>query len=276
MIAPDSTPCTRPVMRYYGGKWRIAPAIVALMPSHEVYVEPFGGAASVLLQKPRVTCEVYNDLYAEVVNVFRMLRDRGPELRAACEMTPYARDEYSLAYQPTEDTLEAARRFIFRSTAGIGSNSSYKRNGFRTSLCDVKHATATSWANLPPHLEAITARLKGVIIENREAERVCRQYDAAHTLHYLDPPYLAATRSDNTRGYQHELRHLEEHENLLAWVLQLKGKVMLSGYDHPLYEQALPGWHKHSIQARAQSNRPRTEVLWMNYQPHQPTDFRLQ
>lgn len=58
---------TRPIMRYYGGKWRIAPQIVARMPGHEVYVEPFGGGASVLLQKPRAACEVYNDLYGEVV-----------------------------------------------------------------------------------------------------------------------------------------------------------------------------------------------------------------
>lgn len=259
---------TRPVMRYYGGKWRIAPEIVAAMPQHEVYVEPFGGAASVLLRKPRVTCEVYNDLFAEVVNVFRVLRDQGQALAEAIELTPYARDEYVAAYEPTEDPLEAARRFVFRSTAGIGTNSSVKRNGFRTSLCDVKYATATSWRNLPGHLPAMTERLRGVIIENRPAMQVMAQYDAGHTLHYVDPPYLASTRKDRSRGYAHEMQAPAEHEELLQFLLGLKGKVMLSGYAHESYDRLLADWYRVPLKGgRDQTNQATAETLWMNFEP---------
>lgn len=264
---------TRPIMRYYGGKWRIAPSIVSAMPAHDVYVEPFGGAASVLLQKPRCACEVYNDAFSDVVNVFRQLRDSGDALIRGLQLTPYSRDEYTAAYEPTSDPLEAARRFIYRSTAGIGSNSSVKRNGFRTSLCDVKHATATSWANLPEHLAAVVERLRGVIIENRDALKVMSQYDAPHTLHYVDPPYLAATRKDKAQGYRHELQTGEEHEGLLDFLKLLKGRVMLSGYPHASYTSALPGWHCVSIKGgRDQTNHRTSEVLWMNFVP-QPQLF---
>jgi DNA adenine methylase len=259
---------TRPVMRYYGGKWRLAGSIVKAMPKHAVYVEPFMGACSVFLQKPRVTCEVINDLHDEVVNVFKMLRDRGAELKAALEMTPYARTEYELAYDVGLNPLENARRFIFRSTAGIGSNSSVKKNGFRTSLCDLKHATATSWKNLPPHLDAVVHRLQGVIIENRPAMKVMSQYDADYTLHYCDPPYMGETRKSQYKGYAHEMTSLLEHEELLEFVKTLKGKVIISGYRHSLYDLCLKEWYSCPLAAgRDQTNAVTKECLWMNFEP---------
>lgn len=263
----DAIP-TRPITRYYGGKWRLAPAILSIMPMHHVYVEPFAGMLSVFLQKQRATCEVVNDLDDDVVNVFAMLRDRGKELIRALELTPYSRTEYIRAYEPTEDPLESARRFLFRCTAGIGTNSAMKRNGFRTSLCDVKHATATSWANLPPHLNAIIARLRGVIIENRPAIQVMEQYDAAHTLHYVDPPYLGETRKDRTQGYKHEMHTEPQHIELLDFLKTLKGRVILSGYSSSLYDRHLADWYSAPLKGgRDQTNQRTREKLWMNFEP---------
>lgn len=258
----------RPITRYYGGKWRLAPAIVAAMPKHHVYVEPFAGMLSVFLQKPRATCEVVNDVCDEVVNVFAMLRDRGAELARLMELTPYSRTEYVRAYERAECPLENARRFLFRCTAGIGTNSAMKRNGFRTSLCDVKHATATSWANLPPHLDAIIGRLRGVIIENRPALQVMEQYDAEHTLHYCDPPYLASTRKGSSQGYKHEMSGESEHVELLEFLKTLRGKVMLSGYASGLYDECLKHWYVVPLRrGRDQTNQSTKEMLWMNFEP---------
>lgn len=42
---------TRAVLNYFGSKWNLAPEIIARMPEHEIYVEPFGGSAAVAEQK---------------------------------------------------------------------------------------------------------------------------------------------------------------------------------------------------------------------------------
>src|SRR6266576_1049473 len=100
----------RPILRYHGGKFVLAPWIISHFPEHRVYVEPYGGAASVLLRKERSYAEVYNDLDSEIVNLFRVARDNGKELIRVLALTPFAREEYQAAWEATDDPLEQARR----------------------------------------------------------------------------------------------------------------------------------------------------------------------
>ena len=65
----------RPALRYYGGKWMLAPWIIQHLPDHKTYVEPFGGVASVLMRKAPSQVEIYNDLNSELVNFFKILRN---------------------------------------------------------------------------------------------------------------------------------------------------------------------------------------------------------
>src|SRR4051812_49100283 len=110
---------SRPVLRYFGGKWKLAPWIISQFPPHRIYVEPFGGGASVLLRKDRSYGEIYNDLDTEVVNVFRVLQRHPRRLKRMLEVTPFARDEWELAYVRVKDPVERARRAIIRSFMGF-------------------------------------------------------------------------------------------------------------------------------------------------------------
>lgn len=256
---------TRPVLRWHGGKWKLAPWIISHFPAHRVYVEPFGGAASVLMRKPRAYAEVYNDLDDEVVNLFAVLR--GPqahELVEALRLTPFASSEFKAAYLPTDDAVERARRTVVKSFQGFGSNAVHRTSGFRSNSNRLGTTPARDWRNYPEALPAIIDRLRGVTITCRDACEVMATHDAPEALHYVDPPYVMATRTDAGADYAHEMTD-DQHADLLAFLRTIKGKVVLSGYPHPAYDAALSDWSRVERKALADGASERTEVLWMNF-----------
>lgn len=188
----------RPIGRYLGGKWKLAPWIISNFPSHKIYVEPFGGAASVLLRKPRVPNEIYNDLDQNIVNIFRVLQDKklSEELIQKCYLTPFARSEYEQSFEKSGDLVEQARRFIIRSFFGYGSKAcldKLSKTAFR-SYRKGDASPAVDWMNYPQHLPALIERFRGVVVENVTASEVIKRYDSPNTLFYLDPPYVHSTR----------------------------------------------------------------------------------
>lgn len=268
---------SRPVLRWHGGKWKLAPWIIDYFPPHRIYVEPFGGAASVLIRKERAYAEIYNDLDEQVVGLFRVLRDKKQAalLGELLRLTPFARSEFREAYEQTEDTVEAARRLIIRSYMGFGSNAhasqakGHRSTGFRANSSRSGTTPAADWRNYPVALEVIVDRLRGVIVENRPAIDVMAKHDSPQTLHYVDPPYVHDTRAPSgkidlkNRMYAHELTD-HDHVELLEFLQELRGMVVLSGYAHPIYDRALRSWKRVEKKTFADGARERTEVLWIN------------
>jgi DNA adenine methylase len=232
-------------------------------------VEPYGGAASVLLRKPRAYAEIYNDLDQGVVGLFRVLR--GPQagdLVKALRLTPFARDEFVSAWEACDCPHEAARRLVLRSFMGFGSNAASgtaTTTGFRANSNRSGSTPAHDWANFPDALNPIIERLQGLVIENRDALAVMAAHDGEETLHFVDPPYLPQTRTNPSRGYNHEMDRAD-HERLLVFLPTLRGKVVLCGYPSALYDDALVGWRRVERAAFADGAHARTEVLWLNYQ----------
>lgn len=255
---------TRPVLRWFGGKWTAAPRIIEHFPKHRCYVEPFGGAGSVLLRKPRSYAEVWNDVDGEVVNLFRVLRDPDTSKRlvAEIEMTPFARAEFVESYEMPADPVERARRTVVRSFMGFGSvGVMHRPTGFRSNSNRSGTTPARDWYNYPQALELIIERLRGVVIENRDFADVIRSHDAAETLIYADPPYVEDTRSSG--AYRHDFVDAD-HERLAETLHAAKGMVILSGYRSDLYDRLFAGWRRISFRALADGARERVEVLWLN------------
>lgn len=265
------TNVTRPALRYHGGKFRLASWVMRFFPPHRIYTEAFGGAAGVLLQKPRSHGEVYNDLDGNVVAFFRCLQS--PVLRdklvQAITLTPYARAEFDLAWEHTDDLVERARRTAIRAQMGFGSAGATKGStGLRTDTMRRYSTAQMDWAAYPPVLLDVAERFQAVLVENRPAVDVLQQHDSPDTLHFVDPPYVLSTRVlRNSSGcYRHEMSD-DDHVELLGVLRELQGMVVLSGYASDLYADELPGWVSNSTDARISSGRGtalRTEVAWLN------------
>lgn len=262
----------------------MANTIISNFPQHRVYVEPFGGAASVLIRKPRSYAEVYNDLDGEVVNLFRVVRHHHRRLARDLALTPFAREEYRASFESVEDDpIEMARRTVIRSFMGFGSNAINPsvKSGFRANSNRLGTTPAHDWMNYPRNPRFLSRRLQGVIIENRPAIEVIRQHDSPETLFYLDPPYVHSTRALNLmhgdHGYAHEMTDAE-HEELAQELSVIQGMAVLSGYPSDLYERHYSSWKRVEFDALADGAAKRVEVLWINEaaQAHHPTQEMMQ
>ena len=271
------TDISRPVLRYHGGKFKLAKWIISHFPPHRIYTEVFGGAASVLMQKPRSYAEVYNDKWDTVVNVFRCLRDpeKAEQLQQQLILTPFSRTEFEQCGELSEitDSVEKARRTILRSFAGFGSASTNAKHstGFRANSNRSGTTPAHDWANYPSHIQSFVERLRGVTIENRDYREVLTTNDGPETLHYIDPPYVHASRNmqRGNAAYACEMTD-EDHVALAGAVNNLIGMVAISGYDNDLYGELFKDWQKVCCTGPfADGARERTECLWMNYDPGQ-------
>lgn len=268
---------TKPPICYFGGKQRIAERIVALLPPHAHYVEPYCGGLSVFLAKPRSRIETLNDLDCYLVTFWRVLRDRPLDLISTCELTPHSRAEMvaSRGIPDDLDEVEVARRVwvhLTQARAGIAT-----LTGWRFYLDGATSATPMSgYLNgYRRRMPAAAERLRDAQLECRDAFDVIRDYGSKpDTLLYVDPPYLPDLRRAGAYRHDIDTRH---HADLVDALLDCQAKVALSGYPNPLYDVALSHWRRTEISASTQqANQPgtnrRTEVVWTNYEPaHQPS-----
>ncbi|MED4572628.1 DNA adenine methylase [Brevibacillus agri] len=248
------------ILHYPGSKWSMADWIIEHMPEHETYLEPFFGSGAVLFNKPPSKIETVNDLDGQVVNLFRVIRDRPEELAEKIRWTPYSRQEYYDSYEPTDDELEDARRFLIRCWMARGGKTS-DRTGWRHIIDTNGPSVTKSWAELPEKILAVTERLRYVQIEQQPALQLIERHRRSEVLICADPPYVLATR--NNRMYKHEMTDAD-HLELLDALDAHPGPVLLSGYEHLLYDERLAHWYRETKFVQAEGGKRRKEVLWIN------------
>lgn len=246
---------------YPGGKVKISSWVTSFFPRHRIYVEPFGGAAGVLLNKEPSPLEVYNDLNSDLVTFFSVLRDKekSAELIRRLRLTPYAREEYYSFYpMPAEgDDIERARALIVRSGMGIGSRGAIfsKPLGFAAETKKIR-GKAKAFVNRVEKMSEIAERFRSVVIECRDALELIPRYDTPDTLWYMDPPYHCR--------YSFRYPATIDQEAMLGVFKKVSGYVVLSGYMSELYADELAGWHIETRTHHNFTNKKTKECLWLS------------
>ncbi|MBC2592708.1 DNA adenine methylase [Ruficoccus amylovorans] len=175
----------KPAFPHPGGKTRLLKHILPAIPPHRVYVEPFCGAAAVLLAKEPARCEVINDLDGEMVTFYRYVRWHRNALLAELASWPgnARRDFADLLMNPGYTDLQRAARWYWLKVASFGAQGKTwgrDRNSYH-GFDPVRHGKL---------IDRLARRLSHVMIESRDFEEVVAFYDGPDTFVFLDPPYV--------------------------------------------------------------------------------------
>ena len=266
------------IIKYFGGKGGVfVNKLLPYLPSRSIYIEPFGGSATILLAQ-KTNIEIYNDVFQNVYSLFRVLSDKALfyEFRDKLELMYYSeqiRSDMKLSLRNKElSYIDRAlayfyvNRTSFNGVGGFSSNVSVRR-GISKSVSDYLSAIEG--------LEEFHQRLSNVIIRNTDGLQLIQEYDCKDSFFYLDPPYHHSTRT--VARYECDMSN-EQHESLLKILLTCESKVLLSGYDCAVYDVLVEnGWHKEIFEVKTVSGnrKPKTkqETIWYNYPKPQHTLF---
>lgn len=260
------------IIRYPGAKWGLADWIIDHFPEgyeKMVYLEPFAGSGAVFFNKRPSAVETLNDLDGDIINLFRVLRDNPRALKRVLELTPYSREEYDRSFEPCADPVEKARRYMVKTTQAIGAKMDGKC-GWRNHKQPKIGGNACKWIGITNTIDTASARLRGsttnlVQIEHMDALRLIERYNSRDVLMYIDPPYVRSTRKSG-RLYRYEMDN-DQHRQLLSLIRNSKAKILLSGYQSGLYDDALQGWYKDWSVSQTTSAQKAVETIWANYTP---------
>jgi DNA adenine methylase len=249
----------------------LAKRIIEQFPPHRIYLEPFGGAASVLLNKPPVEVEIYNDLDLRITRLFRVLRDQGEDFLARVRLIPYSQVEFEAAaeYPPDASDLDMAVCDYVRwrqSFGGQGGSWSYTTKRARGTMA----GDVNAWWTAIDHLPEIIDRLRRVQILCKSAFEAIPRFDHPDALIYCDHHYVHSTREENSRRVYHAEMSDEDHRRLAQVLRNCKAKVVVSGYRSAVYDEVFGGWRlvEFDIANHAAGGRQKgreTECLWLNF-----------
>lgn len=272
-VAVDTTSLQGgPIVRY-GGKGQIAPRLIPHFASARTWVEPFFGAGGMFFALPPglYDREAVNDLDHSLVTFFRVLRDRTQDLVRACELTPYAREEFRRALRRSSNPLEEARRVWVRSRQGFsGTGGSVGRWGRDTNHGGPWKAgqSETKLASLREY----AARLRLVEIDGIDACDFVARWAGEGAFVYADPPYLATARRGAAYAREMDDAAHERLASALRDAVRQGAKVAVSGYPSVLYDELYAGWRRFEFTVDPKigrvgraKGRTRTECLWMSY-----------
>jgi len=244
----------RPPFNIPGGKYYLASWILSYFPKNYEemsYLEPYAGAASVLLNKERSFEESINDTDLGILQIFRALRDEPKDFIGRLKRTKYTENTFNRALSRVADPKDymdhAIAEFVLRRMSWGGLKQTYAKPS---------ETTETTWKGIIAELPRIAERVSDVHIFHRPAEEVIRSFDDENFLCYCDPPLMDEDCEDDDF-----VMSVESHIDLANVLNQFRGKVLISGRLSKLYKRYYDGWRC----VRKRISNHKMTYLWMNY-----------
>lgn len=255
---------TRTPITYYGGKQKLVPTILELIPIHTLYCEPFSGGAAVFFAKDPAKVEVLNDTNRELINFYRILQQDPDNLEQEIKKTLYSRATFNDAwaiynYPHLFTDLKRAWALWVLSMQGFSGQLSPTWGYDKLNNSPVKRLN-----NRREDLLQVAKRLSNAQIECTDAIRIIESRDSENAFFYVDPPYFNSD-CGHYDGYTED-----DFRELLQTLAQIGGKFLLSSYPSDVLEEFAKqyGWHMVKKEMRidaGKSTRKKIEVLTANY-----------
>lgn len=253
-------------IRYYGGKTKMLPHLLPLIPAHKIYVEGFVGGGSLFWAKPPSAFEVINDTNGRVLDFYRAIKYDFKSLANLIDETFHAREQFdqtrSIYDEDDATTLEMAWAIWTQANTGfsgkLGATFGYSRDA---------SSPKSIYNKKKRFSDAYHERMKCVTVEQRDVLKVIEVFDSPDTFFYLDPPYVSSDQG-HYEGYTEQ-----DFRNLLDVCVSMKGTFLLSSYPEPIlmeYRERL-GWQSQDIQqalgvtGKRTEKKLKTECLTWNY-----------
>ncbi len=262
----EKMPMKTPIS-YYGGKQQMLRHILPLIPNHNLYCEPFCGGAAVYWAKPRSNVEVINDTNEQLINFYKVLQGRFPELQKLVKATLHSRKMFNDAwriYSDPESIDEVKRAWAVFTIASQSFGSQLKGSwGYDRK----KGSVAIKVMNKKRMFtEQLHERIERTQIECKDALSVIKTYDTSESFFYIDPPYPGSNQG-HYGGYS-----IDDLTELLKLLREIKGKFLLSNYPQEIIDVycKLNDWKQSSFKmvlcaSKKDVKRKKIEVLVANY-----------
>lgn len=209
------------------------------IPAKGGYIEVFGGGAALLLAKPPVKLEVYNDVNGDVVNLYRVAKYHPEALATEIEGMPISRQflhEIGQVLQTNFLTdIQRAGLFLHANKGSFGGNGS----SFPVCRQPDTHPVVAR-ETLMKSIREFSKRMERVLIESLDYRRIFLNYDHPENFMFLDPPYYNAKPTNYNGWSEDEMREFASH------VAKLKSRWIITVDDSPLNRSL---WRKHHIEA---------------------------
>lgn len=255
---------------YFGSKFTWIDKLYAHFPKDIIhFVDLFGGSLAVSLNYPFKGIITANEINSEITNFFEVLRDREDELLRLLNLTPVSKLEYDNSWEPSENKLEAARRFYVRARQSFFSLGIQRKNkGWhmaKTQSNAIGGETVSKWNNALPKLYEVAYKLRQIQITNFHYADCIKKIDFPGAFFYCDPPYVKESRA-SFNDYKYEFTK-NDHIDLADQLHNIKGKAMVSGYNSDLYDELYKNWNKVMFPIKKNNIRSSEvqEVIWINY-----------